>query len=201
MFKTNVDIKEFCSTLEAAEALGVTRRTVQLWVDSKVLHAWKTPGGHMKIPVAAVNQLLAQRKKTIELAEEEDPQGFNILYVEDDEAQQRLLSGLFAKSKLNVNLHFANNGFEGLLSLGSNMPDILISDLKMPGMDGFEMLRNLKAGKSHKDLNIIAFTSMNLDEVKEHGGLPDEVKIFLKPINFNEVEPYIQNLIAAKRSS
>ena len=81
MFNTNVNTKEFCTTLEAAEALGVTRRTVQLWVDSKVLHAWKTPGGHMKIPVAAVNQLLAQQKKAIELAKEEDPRGFNILYV------------------------------------------------------------------------------------------------------------------------
>lgn len=200
MFNTNVNTKEFCTTLEAAEALGVTRRTVQLWVDSKVLHAWKTPGGHMKIPVAAVNQLLSQRKKTIELAEQEDPQAFNILYVEDDEAQQRLLSSLFSKSQIKVNMHLANNGFEGLFSLGNNMPDLLISDLKMPGMDGFEMLRYLKARKSHKNLNIIAFTSMNIEEVEDHGGLPDGVKLFLKPINFKEVELYIQSLIAVKRN-
>ncbi|MCX7187371.1 MAG: response regulator [Methylophilales bacterium] len=195
MFNTNINTKEFCTTLEAAEALGVTRRTVQLWVDSKVLHAWKTPGGHMKIPVAAVNQLLAQQKKAIELAKEEDPRGFNILYVEDDLAQQKLLSNFFAKSSLKVNLHLANNGFEGLLSIGSNMPNLLISDLKMPGMDGFEMLRHLKADKSHKNLNIIAFTSMNLEEVEANGGLPDGVKLFLKPIKFKEVELYIESLL------
>ena len=195
MFNTNVNTKEFCTTLEAAEALGVTRRTVQLWVDSKVLHAWKTPGGHMKIPVAAVNQLLAQQKKAIELAKEENHRGFNVLYVEDDLAQQKLLSNFFAKSNLKVNLHLANNGFEGLLSIGSNMPDLLISDLKMPGMDGFEMLRHLKADKSHKDLNIIAFTSMNLEEVEANGGLPVGVKLFLKPIKFKDVELYLGSLL------
>ncbi len=195
MFKTNVDIKEFCSTLEAAEALGVTRRTVQLWVDSKVLHAWKTPGGHMKIPVVAVNQLLAQQKMAIKLANNDEPHGLEILYVEDDKAQQKLLSNYFEKSKLSVNLHIVNNGFEGLLSIGSNMPDLLISDLKMPCMDGFEMLRHLQTVQSQKNLQIIVITSMNSDEVQLNGGLPEGVKLFFKPINFKDVESYIESFI------
>lgn len=196
MFKTSVDSSEFCTTLQAANALGVTRRTVQLWVDSKVLPAWKTPGGHMKIQVASVNLLLDQRKKSIDI--DDNQKAFDILYVEDDEIQRRLLTGFFAQSESKINLRLANDGFEGLIALGANSPDLLITDLNMPGMDGLEMLRHLRPVIALQKTNVVAFTSMSLSEVEDKGGLPEGVKLFLKPINFKEFEQFVHTLITAK---
>jgi excisionase family DNA binding protein len=196
LFQTFIDTNEYCTTLQAAKALGVTRRTVQLWVDSKVLQAWKTPGGHMKIHVAAVKILLEQRKKMMDL--DENQQAFNILYVEDDLIQQRLLTGFFSQSKSKINLRLASDGFEGLIALGAHTPDLLITDLNMPGMDGLEMLRHLKPIMTDKKLNVVVFTSMSFQEIEDKGGLPEGVKLFLKPINFKEFEPFIQSLITKK---
>ena len=52
------DASEFCSTKEAATMLGVSHRTVQLWVESGVLQAWKTAGGHRRIAMSSVNRLV-----------------------------------------------------------------------------------------------------------------------------------------------
>ncbi|MGE5467624.1 MAG: EAL domain-containing protein [Ignavibacteria bacterium] len=49
-------MSEICSTREAAELLGVSLRTVQLWVDSGILKAWKTAGGHRRISLESVRQ-------------------------------------------------------------------------------------------------------------------------------------------------
>lgn len=47
----------YCSTTEAALSLGVSTRTIQLWVDSGVLAAWKTAGGHRRVLIESVEKL------------------------------------------------------------------------------------------------------------------------------------------------
>jgi len=52
---------ETCTTRQAAEALGVALRTAQLWTESGRLRAWKTEGGHRRILVESVRELLNAR--------------------------------------------------------------------------------------------------------------------------------------------
>ena len=59
---TNDDV---LSTREAAERLGVALRTVQLWVESGVLPAWKTAGGHRRISRIAVERLIGERRAAL----------------------------------------------------------------------------------------------------------------------------------------
>ncbi|HOI51048.1 MAG TPA: helix-turn-helix domain-containing protein, partial [Azonexus sp.] len=51
----------FCTTREAAEMLHVSLRTVQLWVEAGVLKAWKTDGGHRRLPLSSVQALIKER--------------------------------------------------------------------------------------------------------------------------------------------
>ena len=53
--------EDFLTTREAASLLGVALRTVQLWVEAGKLSAWKTRGGHRRIPRQAVESLRQQR--------------------------------------------------------------------------------------------------------------------------------------------
>ncbi|MEK9953666.1 MAG: helix-turn-helix domain-containing protein [Curvibacter sp.] len=57
---------ELMTTRQAGEVLGVAVRTVQLWVESGVLPAWRTAGGHRRISRGAVEKLLAERSRIIQ---------------------------------------------------------------------------------------------------------------------------------------
>ena len=63
------------TTREAAHLLGVAVSTAQLWMESGALPAWKTPGGHRRVHLSAVNRLLAQQAGIVRAAAAAPPQG------------------------------------------------------------------------------------------------------------------------------
>ncbi|MGH8244173.1 MAG: MerR family transcriptional regulator, partial [Steroidobacteraceae bacterium] len=74
--------RDVCSTREAADRLGVSLRTVQLWSEAGLLRAWKTPGGHRRILTDSVEELLQRRAGD---GPRRAPGGeFQVLVVEDE---------------------------------------------------------------------------------------------------------------------
>ncbi len=201
---TTNDLQDIVTTREAAKMLGVSLRTVQLWVESGVLNAWKTPGGHRKVTIASINKIIENRKNSIRTDEDSSPPGkntFSILIVEDDEALRNLFKIYFSNWKLQVNVSFAANGFEGLIDLGKRTPDLLITDLMMPNIDGFELIRHLKKTKEYANLDIIVFTGLSNDEIAKRGGLPKDIRLFFKPVSFDIIESAVASSIAKKSNS
>lgn len=201
---TTNDLKDIVTTREAAKMLGVSLRTVQLWVESGVLNAWKTPGGHRKVTIASINKIIENRKNSIRTDEDSSSSGksaFSILIVEDDEALRNLFKIYFSNWKLQVNVSFAANGFEGLIHLGKRTPDLLITDLMMPNIDGFEMIRHLKKTKEYANLDIIVFTGLSNDEISKRGGLPKDIRLFFKPVSFDIIESAVASSIAKKSNT
>jgi excisionase family DNA binding protein len=128
---------------EAADRLGVSLRTVQLWSEAGLLRAWKTPGGHRRILTASIDELLKRRTG---VGARRAPGGsFQVLVVEDEPDFRQLFELHLRSWGLPIHLTSAPSGFEALLQIGASRPDLLITDLRMPGIDGFEMLRALKA--------------------------------------------------------
>jgi CheY-like chemotaxis protein len=66
-----------------------------------------------------------------------------ILVVEDHDDARRYL-GVFL-DRLGANVVVARNGFEGFEAIKNNRPNLVVSDIQMPGMDGFELLREIRA--------------------------------------------------------
>ncbi len=188
------------STRDAAERLGVALRTVQLWVESGVLPAWKTAGGHRRIAKSAVEKLLEERRMAIngEVAKPDTPQPFRILVVEDEPDLLRLFTMVIEDWGLPVALRTATNGFEALVRIGEQCPDLLITDLNMPGMDGFRMIRSLRNfGEGLETLEIVAVTALGPQDIENRGGLPDGVKVFIKPVPFAELEQLVRERVPA----
>lgn len=186
---------DFCSTREAAQLLGVSLRTVQLWVESGVLKAWKTAGGHRRVVRATVDALLGQRDQVLQQATVASK--FRILVVEDESDLRRLYEMTLASWDLPIEVVTASDGFEGLVQIGASRPDMVISDLNMPGMDGFRMIRNLMANSEYRGLNMAVVTALSEADIADRGGLPEGVAVFPKPVPFSKLEALVKESIKA----
>jgi len=184
-----------CSTREAALLLGVSLRTVQLWVEGGALPAWKTAGGHRRIPRSAVEELLARRRDA--LHGEAPVVDCKLLVVEDEADLLKLYRLQIEGWGLPVQLITAVNGFEGLVRVGEYKPDLLITDLNMPGMDGFRMIRSLRANADFNAMEIVAVTALGREEIADRGGLPPDVRVFTKPVPFSELERLVRGRLGA----
>jgi len=183
----------FYTTREAAKKLGVSVTTVQLWVESGVLSAWKTAGGHRRIPSEAIDAMLAGQQSAV--AEDQAHHGRSVVIVEDEPVQREMYRIKFAEWKLPVNLYLAEDGFEGLVMVGKYAPDLVITDLSMPGMDGFEMIRHLVRSSEVNIPAIIAVTALNALEIESHGGLPDDIPVYSKPIPMGVLKHVVERAI------
>jgi excisionase family DNA binding protein len=195
MANQNEKNPDFCSTSEAAELLGVSLRTVQLWVESGVLKAWKTAGGHRRVVRSTVDALLGQRDQV--LLQATTASKFRILVVEDESDLRRLYQMTLASWDLPIEVVTASDGFEGLVQIGASRPDMVISDLNMPGMDGFRMIRNLMANPEYQSLNMAVVTALSEADIADRGGLPEGVTVFPKPVPFSKLEALVKDSIKA----
>lgn len=190
----------FVTTRVAAKMLNVSLRTIQLWVESGVLNAWKTAGGHRKVSVISIEAVLLSRQQALKTSEikNHSDEKFNILLVEDDEGLRQLFRFYFTDWKYDVELDLVNNGFDGLISLGSKVPDLLVTDLNMPGINGFELLRHLGKSPQFSELDVIVITALAPEDFIDNAVITPNIKVFFKPIDFDAFEAYILPIIAKK---
>lgn len=82
-----------------------------------------------------------------------------ILHVEDNATQRELMQRLLEMELQDCQVKFANNGIDGLACAESWQPDVILMDLRMPGMDGFEAIAALRAMPATANIPIIAISA------------------------------------------
>lgn len=82
----------------------------------------------------------------------------------------------------------ASDGQQGLLMLGLCKPDILMLDLMMPGMNGFDLLRTLQRMPDFKHIKVIVVSALTAADILNQGGVPSGVAIVPKPVSFDVIE-------------
>jgi len=193
--KSALKTLDLMTTSDVAKALGVTVRSVQLWVEQGALEGWKTPGGHRRITRASFEKFNANIGPT----ENKATTRLNVVVVEDSLAMQKLYRMTIESWQLPIDVKFVSNGCEGIIYVSQHMPDLLITDLKMPEMDGFSMLKSLRDVDDFSKMAIVVVTGMQAQEIEEKGGLPKGVRLYGKsPVPFWEMRELMQGLIDRK---
>ncbi|MBE5822284.1 MAG: response regulator transcription factor [Clostridiales bacterium] len=122
---------------------------------------------------------------------------FNILIVEDDKNLRKLIVACLKKN--NYNTYEAINGNEALQVLDQNYIDLIISDVMMPGMDGFELIKELRTCKYKTPVLLITAKSDIKD--KKQGFLLGADDYMVKPINIEELILRVQVLLRRSQSA
>ncbi|MBO0331579.1 hybrid sensor histidine kinase/response regulator [[Muricauda] lutisoli] len=109
----------------------------------------------------------------------------NILYVEDNKMNQTVVKLLFKKNWTKANLTIANNGKEALEIMKEKTFDMILMDLQMPEMDGFETTSMIRSGKANCDtqIPIIVLTADNTSQTRKKIFKLGANDLVTKPVN------------------
>jgi CheY-like chemotaxis protein len=108
--------------------------------------------------------------------------------VEDDDILLQLYLFKLSAWPMKPVVSLANNAVSGLLMMGRSNPDLLITDLNMPGMDGFNMLRVLHQTPDLSHTTIVVVSGLDAAGIASHGGIPGGIEVLNKPVPFERLE-------------
>jgi len=122
---------------------------------------------------------------------------FKILVIDDDESIRKTLTNYL--KKLNFNVYSASNGSEGIEIAQKEIPDLVITDIKMPKADGFEVLKKVKEIDSHIHVIMItAFDDMSSTVKAMQQGAYDYIE---KPLEIDKLKITISRALENKKMS
>lgn len=155
------------TTGQIAQFCHVTHRAVLQWVASGKLKAYRTPGNHSRVSIEDFLAFLHQYNMPVPAELQLPVLQKKVLIVDDDRgivsSIQRMLT-LENKYLIEV----AYNGFEAGKKFATFSPDFIILDIRMPGMDGYQVCANIRSDPKNKSIKILAISGVSEnDEIKK----------------------------------
>lgn len=193
------------SALEVARICGVVNQTSINWIKNGHLKAFKTPGGQfrvypddlvefmkmrgMRIPEEVVAQCKNNSKETKKV---------KILFVDDDESFNNVSVSLLQKSLPDAEIYQAYDGFEAGSMAVKKMPDCLILDLSLPGVDGIKICRTISTSDAFGKPQIIIVTAMEDEETEKTCRDLGVKYYFRKPVFIPELVTAVKELMSVE---
>lgn len=144
------------STIDVARMLGVAVSSVSKWIDEGQLVAGRTPGGHRRIEKEDLIRFLRQQK--LRIPPELNAPAPRVLIVDDDKPFTKWLTAEIHERLAECEVIQAHDGYSAGEMVGLAKPQAVILDLHIPGLDGFEVCRRIKANPLLKHIRVIAVT-------------------------------------------
>ncbi len=151
-----MEAKQSFSTSEVAKYCHVTADTIRKWAEAGRIHVFKTPGGHRRIRRDDLVRFL--RENNIPIHEDLDNSGVKILVVDDEKAVISVVRRFLERAQTPFQIEVAMDGYEAGHQVATFRPNVMFLDLRLPGIDGFEVCRRIKSDPETANCNIIAMT-------------------------------------------
>lgn len=184
------------STSQVAEYCGVSSVAVWKWIKQGKLQAYRAPGGNYRIAKGALKAFLQANNMPV------DPAFFasathRALIIDDEPAVVEVIVRALQQLGEQIVLATASDGFEAGLQVATFRPDLLILDLMMPHLDGFEVCRLVRrdpATAHAKILVITAFGSHRNLQQALNAGANDFMH---KPLDIEQLKAKVREMLAS----
>jgi len=158
-------MRKALTTSRVARILGVAVGSVSNWIDQGQLKAGRTPGGHRRIETDDLVAFL--RKQELRVPPELLLEGPKVLVVDDDQALTEWLAEEISQRFPDCEVLTAHDGFSAGKLVGARKPQTVILDLRMPGLDGYEVCCRIKSNDDTSSAAVIAITAFHSPEAEE----------------------------------
>jgi excisionase family DNA binding protein len=145
------------STFTIAEMLHVDPGSVANWIDQGILKAFRTPGGHRRVTHEDLLTFLREHKMPIPAEMHAEPD--RVLIVDDEPGITALIAKAVKAAMPDVEVVEAHDGFRAGSLIATLKPDVVVLDLRMPGMDGYEVCRLIKSQDGSRHVQVVAMTA------------------------------------------
>jgi excisionase family DNA binding protein len=177
--------KDILSPNEVAKILMISPITLRQWAQKGKIKSHSTLGGHRRFFYSDVFKFAERENITLLQGNGEQQLRVNkILIVEDDKSFAQLFETVLSNHNSAWEIHIAYDGFEAGIKTQQLRPDIIFVDLKLPGILGDELCRNIKSNPALSAIRIIGMTGHikkeNIDLFLKAGA----ETVIEKPLNF-----------------
>ena len=192
MLKRRVSI----TTGTVAEHCEVTYETVKNWIKGSKLPAYETPGGHHRILITEFHDFL--NRYNMPAYVDSAARKPRILLVDDNETLTSTMSEYFTKVA-DYDCETAADGFEAGIQITTFEPDLVVLDLVMPAMNGFEVCEKIKSAKETKHILVLAITGQPEDGNAESVMGCGADDLLVKPFKMDALQAAVDRLLSKKK--
>jgi excisionase family DNA binding protein len=183
------------TVFRAAQYCGVSPKTVSNWIDEGHIKSFRTVGGHRRIRKADLEEFLKSRGLPAVAKEVSEEQHKKILVIDDDKLIVETIVHSLEEEPHDYEIISASDGFEAGLQVSHFKPDLLILDIMMPDIDGYEVCRRVKGDPSTSHIKIVVLSAYldgeNYERMKENGA---DV-CFSKPLPLEKLKTEVAKLL------
>jgi len=179
--------------------MAITQRLVQLMNGSIELDSLLNKGSSFKIKIPGVSYLRDFEKRTEEI--QLDPadvvfEKATIIVADDVEHNRKYL--IDALKNTNIEIVEAEDGAEALSLAKKTVPDLIITDIRMPILDGFDLLEKLKRDDALKHIPVIAYSASVMKGQKDRIRESEFAGLLIKPVQVTELYLELMNNLQYK---
>jgi len=156
--------KNIFTTYEISKLLGCDLTTVIKWINDGKLIAYRTPGGHRRVRKEDLVEFL--KKYNLPIPEELGIKP-KVLIVDDDPDSVDLIRGYLSRIDSKLEIEIARDGFEAGRKVVEFKPELVILDVRLPGINGYQVCRNIKSDEKTKNIKVLAITAYASPEDKQ----------------------------------
>lgn len=181
-------------TNEAAQYLGVSRSSLANWIKQGLISGGVTPGGHYRFTIQELEAFAARRGLALPPRDPaEEPHKIRILVVDDDDSFREFVHDAL-EAFSGYELREAGDGLKGAMLIGSWNPELVILDIRMPSMNGTELLRLIRENPESAGARVLIASAHLSPELKEElAGLKPDL-LLDKPVRLAKLVGAIQKL-------